>query len=150
MGKGYVICLAIFAATGSFLFGYDSGVMTNVIASPDFLEYFDTDPDSDIIGALNSTFSGGVVAAAIGALVAGTLSDIFGRKYTIQIGATIATVGAILQAAAVQLSMLLVGRIISGLAIGVLSMVIPVYQTECAHPDNRGLIVGIAQQMIGA
>lgn len=74
----------------------------------------------------------------------------FGRKYTIQIGATIATIGAILQAAAVKLSMLLVGRIISGLAIGSLSMVIPVYQTECAHPDNRGLIVGIAQQMIGA
>ncbi|KZZ95573.1 General substrate transporter [Ascosphaera apis ARSEF 7405] len=147
MGKGYVICLAIFAATGSFLFGYDSGVMTNVIASPHFLNYFDTDPDSDIVGALNSTFSGG---AAVGALVAGTLADMFGRKYTIQIGATIATIGAILQAAAVKLSMLLVGRIISGLAIGSLSMVIPVYQTECAHPDNRGLIVGIAQQMIGA
>lgn len=59
MGKGFVICLAIFAATGSFLFGYDSGVMTNVIASPHFLNYFDTDPDSDIVGALNSTFSGG-------------------------------------------------------------------------------------------
>ncbi|KAI5295977.1 hypothetical protein KEM52_006215 [Ascosphaera acerosa] len=147
MGKGYVICLALFAATGSFLFGYDSGVMTNVIASPDFLEYFDTDPDSDIIGALNSTFSGG---AAIGALCAGTMSDIFGRKYTIQLGALIATIGAVLQAGAVELSMLLVGRIISGLAIGVLSMVIPVYQTECAHPDSRGLIVGIAQQMIGA
>ncbi|KAI5310429.1 hypothetical protein KEM55_007208 [Ascosphaera atra] len=147
MGKGYVIFLAIFAATGSFLFGYDSGVMSNVIASENFLEYFDTDPDSDIIGALNSTFSGG---AAIGALIAGELSDILGRKYTIQIGATIATVGAVLQFAAVKIVMLLVGRIISGFAIGVLSMVIPVYQTECSHPKSRGLIVGIAQQMIGA
>lgn len=59
MGKGYVILLAGFAAVGSFLFGYDSGVMTNVIASPNFLEYFDTTPDSNIIGAINSTFNGG-------------------------------------------------------------------------------------------
>ena len=40
----------------SFLFGYDSGVMTDVIASPDFLEFFDTDTGSPIIGAINSTF----------------------------------------------------------------------------------------------
>ena len=42
MGKFYSISLAIFAATGSFLFGYDSGVMTDVIQSPHFLKYFDT------------------------------------------------------------------------------------------------------------
>lgn len=59
MGKGFIIGLAVFAATGSFLFGYDSGVMTNVIASVNFLNYFDTDPESNIIGAMNSTFSGG-------------------------------------------------------------------------------------------
>lgn len=59
MGKFYVFGLAAFAAVGSFLFGYDQGVITNVIASPNFLNYFDTDPDSSIIGAMNSTFSGG-------------------------------------------------------------------------------------------
>lgn len=42
MGKFYSIALAVFAATGSFLFGYDSGVMTDVIQSPHFLMYFDT------------------------------------------------------------------------------------------------------------
>lgn len=59
MGKLYTIGLATFAATGSFLFGYDSGVMTDVIASPNFLNYFNTTQESDIIGAINSTFSGG-------------------------------------------------------------------------------------------
>lgn len=42
MGKFYSISLAVFAATGSFLFGYDSGVMTDVIQSPHFLKYFET------------------------------------------------------------------------------------------------------------
>jgi MFS family permease len=45
--------------------------------------------------------------------------------------------------------MMLVGRIFTGFAVGLLSMSVPVYQSECAHPKSRGLIVGIAQQMIG-
>lgn len=75
--------------------------------------------------------------------------DRFGRKKTIQIGALIATVGGILQAASTNLAMILVGRIISGWAVGLMSMSVPVYQAECAHPNMRGLIVGLTQQMIG-
>ncbi|OMP86428.1 High-affinity glucose transporter [Diplodia seriata] len=81
--------------------------------------------------------------------------DRFGRKGTIIIGATVACVGAILQCAAMHLAMMLVGRILAGWAVGILSMSVPVYQSECAHPAKRGkdipvgLIVGIAQQMIG-
>ncbi|KAL5361659.1 general substrate transporter [Aspergillus floccosus] len=146
MGKLYTISLATFAATGSFLFGYDSGVMTDVIASPNFLNYFDTTKTSSIIGAINSTFSGG---AAVGALTAGLTIDRFGRRRTIQMGALLATIGAILQCAAQNLAMILVGRIVAGWAVGVLSMAVPVYQAECAHPKTRGFIVGLAQQMIG-
>ena len=64
-------------------------------------------------------------------------------------GAFICLVGAILQAAAQNLAMVLVGRIIAGWAVGLMSMSVPVYQAECAHPSSRGLIVGLAQQMIG-
>jgi hypothetical protein len=42
MGLLFNVFLAVFAATGSFLFGYDSGVMTIVIKSPNFLHYFNT------------------------------------------------------------------------------------------------------------
>jgi len=120
--------------------------MTDVIASPNFLAYFNTTDTSSIIGAINSTFSGGAV---FGALMGGFTMDRFGRKKTVQIGALIAAVGGILQCAAVNLAMMLVGRIISGWAIGLMSMSIPVYQAECAPPKIRGLIVGLTQQMIG-
>ncbi|KAK4139578.1 general substrate transporter [Dichotomopilus funicola] len=146
MGKAFNISLAAFAATGSFLFGYDSGVMTDVIASEDFLEFFHTDTGSAIIGAINSTFSGGAV---FGSLMGGLTMDRFGRRKTILIGALIALVGAILQSAAQNLAMILVGRIVAGWAVGLLSMSVPVYQAECAHPRIRGLIVGLSQQMIG-
>lgn len=59
MARFYSVSVAVLAATGSFLFGYDSGVMTDVIASPNFLEYFHTTPTSATVGAINSTFSGG-------------------------------------------------------------------------------------------
>ncbi|KAF7796468.1 hypothetical protein EIP86_007645 [Pleurotus ostreatoroseus] len=44
---------------------------------------------------------------------------------------------------------MLVGRIVAGFAIGVLSMTVPLYNTEIAPPKIRGFIVGLAQQMIG-
>jgi MFS family permease len=92
--------------------------------------------------------------------------DSLGRRKTIMVGAIINLVGAILQTAAQHLGMILVGRILAGWAVGVLSMSVPIYQSECAHPKTRGrlnisfsmrivanscpgLIVGLAQQMIG-
>jgi len=120
--------------------------MTDVIASPDFLAFFNTEKGTPIIGAINSTFSGGAV---FGSLMGGLTMDRFGRRKTIMIGAIISLIGSILQAAAQNLAMILVGRIIAGWAVGLLSMAVPVYQSECAHPKIRGLIVGLAQQMIG-
>jgi len=48
-----------------------------------------------------------------------------------------------------NLPMILVGRIVAGWAVGLMSMSVPVYQAECAHPNIRGMIVGLTQQMIG-
>ncbi|KAF2732768.1 general substrate transporter [Polyplosphaeria fusca] len=146
MGQFFNIALAVFAATGSFLFGYDSGVMTDVIQSPNFLSFFGTSPETSIIGAINSTFSGGAV---FGALMGGLTMDRFGRRMTVLIGACVNLLGAVLQCGARNLAMILVGRILAGWAVGILSMSVPVYQSECAHPRIRGLIVGITQQMIG-
>lgn len=85
--------------SSSFLFGYDSGVMTDVIASHHFQTFFDTTDTSSIVGAINSTFSGGAV---FGALFGGVIMDKYGRRKTIGIGAFICTIGAIFQAAAYQ------------------------------------------------
>lgn len=59
------------------MFGYDSGVMTDVIASKHFLGYFNTTSDSPILGAIVSTFAGGAV---FGALSGGYTMDRLGRR----------------------------------------------------------------------
>ncbi|KAI9660889.1 MAG: hypothetical protein M1821_009216 [Bathelium mastoideum] len=120
--------------------------MTDVIASQNFLTFFHTNSQSAVVGAINATFSGGAV---FGSLMGGFTMDRLGRRKTIQMGAVIALVGAVLQCAAYNLAMMLVGRITAGWAIGLMSMSVPVYQAECAPPKIRGLIVGLTQQMIG-
>ncbi|KAG7562239.1 hypothetical protein FFLO_02325 [Filobasidium floriforme] len=149
---------AVFAAFGSFLFGYDSGIIGSVI-SPSynrFHEYFHAKNsplvdgkervDPNITGAIVSVFAGG---AFFGALLAGFTANKIGRKRTIQLGSLIATVGCAIQTGAINVGMLIAGRFIAGLAIGVLSMIVPLYQAEISPPHARGLLSGWTQQMIG-
>ncbi|KAG6833374.1 hypothetical protein H0H87_007991 [Tephrocybe sp. NHM501043] len=102
--------------------------------------------DTSIEGAVVSTFNGGCFFGALGA---GWANDKFGRKRTIQIGCLFALWGGAMQAGASNVATLLVGRIIGGVAIGVLSMTVPLYNTEIAPPKNRGFLVGLTQQMLG-
>ncbi|KAH0585023.1 hypothetical protein H2248_008292 [Termitomyces sp. 'cryptogamus'] len=101
---------------------------------------------STIQGAVVSTFNGGCFFGALGA---GWLNDRLGRKRTIQIGCVFSIWGGAMQSGASNVATLLVGRIIGGIAIGILSMTVPLYNTEIAPPENRGLLVGLTQQMLG-
>jgi MFS family permease len=93
---------------------------------------------------------GGITAAMpagswLGALISGYLSDILGRKRAIQIGALIWCIGSIIVCASNGIAMLIVGRIINGLSVGICSAQVPVYITEIAPPSKRGRLVGCQQ-----
>jgi sugar porter (SP) family MFS transporter len=85
----------------------------------------------------------------IGAALAGWVNDRFGRRIAIQLGAVIALWGCAMQGGANNFATLLIGRIVGGFAIGILSMTVPLYNTEIAPPKIRGFIVGLTQQMLG-
>ncbi|PFH52909.1 hypothetical protein AMATHDRAFT_138623 [Amanita thiersii Skay4041] len=77
-----------------------------------------------------------------------------GRRHGIfiiisKIGCAIALWGCAMQAGASNVATLLIGRIVAGFAIGVLSMTVPLYNTEIAPPRVRGFLVGLTQQMLG-
>ncbi|OJD10922.1 hypothetical protein AJ78_08192 [Emergomyces pasteurianus Ep9510] len=139
------ICCA-FAALGSFLFGYDSGIISSSIAQDDFEQEFKGQLNDASTGGIVSAFTGGAI---IGSLAVSYLSDIHGRRIAILVGGVLATLGAALQGAASTIAMLIVGRFIAGVAIGLMSATIPVYCSEIAPPSIRGLLGGMQQWMIG-
>ncbi|KAF2014238.1 general substrate transporter [Aaosphaeria arxii CBS 175.79] len=142
--KVYQFLVGLFASLGSLLFGYDLGVIAQVIASPNFKAKFNASPNE--VGAVVSVFTGG---AFFGAGAAGVMGDAIGRKLTIMAGAIVFLLGGALQTGAQALSYLYAGRAIAGLGVGILCMIIPLYQAELAHPDIRGRITALQQFMLG-
>ena len=77
------------------------------------------------------------------------LSDKYGRRAAIFLGALLACLGGGLQGGANTVATVIVGRVIAGLAIGLLSATTPNYCSEVAHPGQRALLAGLQQWMIG-
>jgi SP family galactose:H+ symporter-like MFS transporter len=130
--------IAVVAGLGGLLFGYDTGVISGALL---FIRK---------VFHLDATMQGVVVAialaaAAVGAAFAGVLSDRFGRRIVLLVTAVIFVGGALVSAIAWSVPILLIGRILVGGAIGIASMVTPLYLSEIAPPDKRGAVVTINQ-----
>jgi MFS family permease len=83
------------------------------------------------------------IGAFISSLAIGRIGDVIGRKRTILYGSCIFFVGGALQTFALNMPMMMLGRIIAGLGVGALSTIVPVYQSEISPPHNRGKLACI-------
>jgi hypothetical protein len=81
----------------------------------------------------------------LGALISGYLTDKLGRRRAIQVGCAIWIIGSIISCASQSIGMLIAGRFINGLSVGICSAQVPVYVTELAPPSKRGRVVGSQQ-----
>ena len=124
--------------------------MSGLLVNPVFLAKFFSDyggADGDP-AAINPTITGISVAclqasAAVGALIAGRLGDMIGRKKCVRLGGFIYFFSAFIQIFAPGFATFVLGRTIQGVGVGFLSMTVPIIQTEIAAPHRRGLMVGI-------
>lgn len=71
-------------------------------------------------------------------MFAGPTTEYTGRRWTITIGSIIFLLGGGLQTGATKIDYLMAGRFLAGLGVGFLTMIIPLYQAEIAHPSIRG------------
>lgn len=76
------------------------------------------------------------------------LGDRLGRKMTIFYGSVVPIVGCALQAGAANMAMLIVGRFIAGVAVGMLTATIPMYASELSEARYRGILSGLLQWML--
>ena len=81
----------------------------------------------------------------LGAIVGGKAADLFGRRRVLLVTATFFGIGALASAAAPSPAILIVSRIVLGLAIGLASTNVPVYLSEVAPPYARGWVVSLFQ-----
>src|SRR5271169_1643861 len=129
--RRFVYVAAAFAGLGGLLFGYDTGVISGA-------ELFFKNDFTLSVFALEVIVSGVLAGAAVGALAGGRLADLFGRRTLLIATAIIFAAGAVLCAAAPTPGILIAGRIIVGLGIGLSSGAVPVYISEVSPPETRG------------
>ena len=137
----YQFLVGCFAALGSFLFGYDLGVIAEVVASDSFISLFLQTNANSRSGTVVALFTGGCFLGALGA----GFSDRLGRRGTILMACCIFLVGGIIQTAGVVIAMLYLGRLIAGIGVGFLTMIIPIFQSEISHRKIRGRITSLQQ-----
>lgn len=118
-----------------------SGIITSAISVDDFQTFFNK-PSDTVTGGIVSSFQGGAV---LGTIINMLFAHSLGRKKTIFIGSIVSLIGSALQAGAQAMSMLLVGRFIGGMAVGMLTSTIPLYAAELSPPKYRGMQSGLLQ-----
>ena len=136
-----VIRLSLTAALGGFLFGYDSAVINGAV---------------DAIGTrfsassavLGFTVSSALLGAAAGALAAGRVADRYGRLRAMWAAAALFLISAVGSGVASSLVMLVVFRVIGGVAVGVASVIAPTYIAEIAPARIRGKLGSLQQLAI--
>lgn len=134
VGKPLLYFTTCFVSTGVLLFGFEQGVMSGLLTNHRFKDYF-KNPSSAAIGTMVAILE---IGALISSLLSGKVSDKVGRRRAIRYGAIIFAIGGALQALAPSLTILTIARFISGLGVGLLTTVVPMYQTEISPPHSRG------------
>ncbi|CAL9208928.1 unnamed protein product [Musa hybrid cultivar] len=148
----YVVICGIIAATGGLMFGYDIGISGGVTSMDDFLEEFFPAVferkhkakednyckfDNQNLQLFTSSL---YLAALVASFVASKICTKHGRKLTMQAASIFFLVGVILNAAAVNIAMLIIGRILLGVGVGFANQAVPLFLSEIAPVHVRGAL----------
>lgn len=133
----------VFGALGGLLFGYDLGVVAGALL---FLA-----PELGLTpvqeGLVTSSL---LLGAMVGALGCGPVSDRMGRRIVMLLAGVVFAVGAVGAALAPGAATIIVFRFVMGLAVGTVSVTVPIYLAELAPPQLRGRLSGLNQLMIAS
>ena len=139
--KNYILFIALSAALGGLLFGYDTAVISGAIGN--LTEYFHLTPVET-----GWAISSALVGCLIGAFFSDYLSNRLGRRATMLITAILFILNSVGTALPNSFTMFVLFRIVGGIGVGIASMVVPMYIAEIAPPKRRGALVGNYQLAI--
>lgn len=133
----------VIGALGGLLFGFDTGIISG--ASPLIEKSLQL-----TVGQISFVTSAVLIGSCIGALGVGSLSDKYGRKILLFISSILFIIGALMSAFAPDFLIIVIARIILGLAVGSASALTPAYLAELAPKERRGSLETLFQLMITA
>ncbi|KAF5967997.1 quinate transporter protein [Fusarium bulbicola] len=140
--------IAAFACIGGILYGYNQGMFSGILTMSSFERHM-----GDYVG--NKTKKGWLTSilelgAWLGTLMSGAIAELCSRKYGILIATCVFILGVVIQSTAIQAGyqVILAGRFITGMGVGSLSTIVPLYNSECAPPEVRGALVALQQLAI--
>jgi SP family arabinose:H+ symporter-like MFS transporter len=141
----YVCLLATVAALGGLLFGYDTAVIAGAIGFLKQRFIIGHYPDRWVDVLEGWAVANVLVGCMIGAALAGLLSDRFGRKKVLLLSAVLFAVSAVGSAIPQNLWQFVVARMLGGFAVGMASMLSPLYIAEVSPARIRGRLVSLNQ-----
>lgn len=148
MGQGshtssalYVSLVSAIAAVAGLLFGFDTGIISGALLFIPKTFPISTAMQEAIVGSV-------LFGAMFGSLSSGKLTDILGRKRTMLVTASLFIIGTVIATIAANVTSILIGRSIIGIAIGIGSYTAPLYIAEVAPVHMRGKLVTLNQLAI--
>ncbi|KAK6204984.1 uncharacterized protein RJT21DRAFT_12297 [Scheffersomyces amazonensis] len=134
VGRALLNFTSIFVSLGVFIFGFEQGLMSSLLTNTHFKDYY-KNPTPVEIGTMIAILE---IGALFSSFYAGKIGDKVGRRRTIRYGSFIFVIGGLIQGTSININNLALGRLISGIAIGFLTTIIPCYQSEISPADDRG------------
>ena len=135
------VFIAIVAALGGILFGYDTAVISGTTEVVKMQFGLTTGGEGWYVGCA-------LIGSILSVLIAGMMSDFLGRKKTMLISALLFSISAIGCAVSQDFTQLVIFRIVGGFGIGIVSIVSPVYISEVSPAEVRGTMVSLYQLFI--
>ncbi|KAG1799908.1 uncharacterized protein HD556DRAFT_1230903 [Suillus plorans] len=136
----------LLAGLAILFYGYDQGVMSQVNLNEDYLKtmgIYPTTGNSHNLAALGGIVSVYYGGSLIGALLGGSIADRSGRITAIILGVIISIIGATFQASAMNITWMCCARVVTGLGVGAIDAVIPVWSSEVSSHTARGSFLAI-------
>jgi len=134
----YFIFIASVAALAGILFGFDTGVISGAILFINQHFQLSHELTSVVVSMV-------LLGALLGAFFSGRVTDIYGRKYMLLFDALLFIVGTLITAFATTVTILIIGRLLVGIAIGIASYTAPIYIAEISPAEHRGALVSLNQ-----
>lgn len=138
VNRAFIWKVSLIAGLGGILYGFDMGIIAAAVIFVRSTFSLSTQMEEVVVSVV-------LIGSMMGAIVGGVFADRTGRRAMLVWGGGLFIAGSILAPLSPNVFTLIVSRTLLGVAIGLTSVTAPVYVSELAPPQSRGMLIGLYQ-----